>query len=320
MLAASVACAALCFSGRAEADSVMELIGVMQASEHYKERVTAVIGLARLRSPRSVPALLAQLEDKHHAVRGVVAAALGKIGDRRALETLRALAASDKNTFVRRQAKRAIRAIERAKPRAPATPPVRPMRSMKLAGTLGSLDAGLIQQTVNQNLGRVTRCFNTSFQSQPFLGGEVKLRVRVKRDGSVKWLRIEHSNLGSRRSESCILATMRYVRFDRPSGGEAEFTIPLRFGGGDAPRLLTRGSAVARALRARCRALLGAASAPPDLTITAYVKRGRVVSAGLSSAAAPISDAFANRLIRGLTRAALGHTGRRVAKLTYSCR
>jgi hypothetical protein len=89
------------------------LIDLLQSSGNYRIRVQSAQSLGRIREPSTVPALIDALADPHPAVRTAVAQALGRIGDRRALESLRALAAgSDQPGVVVQQAEQAIRQIQ----------------------------------------------------------------------------------------------------------------------------------------------------------------------------------------------------------------
>lgn len=69
------------------------------------------IALGKLKAKRAVGALIFTLRDPNETVQGVAAAALGQIGDRRALASLRSLQQRTSNSFVRKQAARAIASI-----------------------------------------------------------------------------------------------------------------------------------------------------------------------------------------------------------------
>lgn len=106
--------------GNASADKVDNLIEHMREGSDLRQRLSAVLRLARVRDPRSIPALIKALSDPDKTVRGVAAASLGKLVDaktdpevrKEALEKLRELADKDENSFVRKQAEKAVRRIE----------------------------------------------------------------------------------------------------------------------------------------------------------------------------------------------------------------
>jgi hypothetical protein len=136
----------------------------------------------------------------------------------------------------------------------------------------------------------------------------MKLKFRVARDGTVRWVRIRHSNLGSLEVEQCILEQMMSASFHRPEGGEAEFSVPLKFSGGDAVIPLDpRRSAVTKRLLQSCKALLKTDKPrvklrpPAGLLVTLYLNpAGAVVSAGLCADGAPIAAEFAGAFVANL--------------------
>ncbi len=103
------------FGGTANADSTDRLMKQLTTSSDYKVRISAALSLSRLREQRAVPSFIRALKDKDKTVRGVAAASLGKIVNSstkskvriRAISALKAAAASDSNSFVRRQAQKA---------------------------------------------------------------------------------------------------------------------------------------------------------------------------------------------------------------------
>ena len=315
----------LALPGRAQADPVLRLIQILKDAGDYKQRVAAAIALARRQDLRAVPQLLASLHDRHPTVRGVVASVLGKLGDPRAKRPLAALSRRATNGFVKEQVQRAMATLAAAlKPqRAPGqnVPPGRRQKNIYVAGTLGSLDQHSIQEGINAALPAASNCFNQQFQSAPYLKGKVSLKFRITTSGSVKWVFLQRSDLGSLAAEQCILQTMKRARFSRPQGGEAEFTIPLNFGGGDPVRLLDQRSLIARRLQKNCNRLLKngrQALAPPSgMMVSLYVEAGKVVSAGLSADGLGIDEPFAKSFVANLKQFKLNKAGGGVAKLSY---
>jgi hypothetical protein len=148
----------------------------------------------------------------------------------------------------------------------------------------------------------------------------------VGTDGKVRWVRVVRSDLGSLEVERCIVAGMQQATFDQPDGGEAEFSIPLTFGGGDAVTLLDpQTSTVARRLHRGCKQLLGRGRGrlrpPQGLQVGLYLDpRGAVVSAGLAAGGAEIPAAFADAFVAKLKQLKLrdpSDSGR-YRKLVYS--
>lgn len=320
---------------RAHADPVLKLMGILRIAPDYKQRMTAAMALARRKDKRAVPALIAALKDPHPMVRGVVAGVLGKLGDHRAIPALESLLSTAQEQFLRSQAKEALMALKR-----PATPPSGGPGSrvpggrgpgsrvpggdemkMKASGTMGTLDQSSIQDEINARLPAATDCFNREFSRLQYLGGKIKLLFRVNTSGRVKWLMVERSTVGSLAVEACIVGVMKRARFDAPSGGEAEFGIPLAFGGGDPVMSLDGRSKEARRVRRSCRKLMRGTGrgAPAGLLVTIYVNpAGRISSAGLSAGGVELSSSFSNALVSNLKKLKLGRRAGYHRKLTLA--
>ncbi|MCA9673277.1 MAG: AgmX/PglI C-terminal domain-containing protein [Myxococcales bacterium] len=104
-------------------------------------------------------------------------------------------------------------------------------KKLKVSGILGSLDQEAIQRGMRKRLVQAAACYRQRAGAQPYLSGEVTFKFRVARDGTVKRVAIEESSLGSFEVEQCMIGELKQVVFERPHGGEAEFTYPLRFPG-----------------------------------------------------------------------------------------
>jgi hypothetical protein len=101
----------LAWPAQAGADRVDRLVRILKTSDSYKVRLQVVITLGKLKDRRAVPALIGALGDSNYTVRGVAATALGQIGDKRAVSHLKRLARSDRNSFVKSQAKKALKLL-----------------------------------------------------------------------------------------------------------------------------------------------------------------------------------------------------------------
>jgi hypothetical protein len=71
-------------------------------------------------------------------------------------------------------------------------------------------------------------CYTTKVGKRRFLGGEVRLLWELKADGSIKTVKLD-SNLGAWDVEKCLLDIAWSASFDKPTGADAEFEIPLNF-------------------------------------------------------------------------------------------
>lgn len=112
---------ALILSGSARADTVDRLIEDLRSSKKYKVRLSAALSLSKRGDARAIPAFARALRDDDKTVRGVAAAALGKLVTSstpprirsKVLAVLERSAAKDENAFVRKQAKKAIAVLEK---------------------------------------------------------------------------------------------------------------------------------------------------------------------------------------------------------------
>jgi TonB family protein len=101
---------------------------------------------------------------------------------------------------------------------------------LNVRGTVGTLDEGDVQTTVKGQWDDLNLCYTNGLRDLPELGGSVKLKFKVAKDGSVKLATIVESNLGVFSVERCVLDVVRRLRFPKPHGGdEAEVSYPLSF-------------------------------------------------------------------------------------------
>jgi hypothetical protein len=106
--------------GLARADKVDDLVRQLKSEPDYKVRLSAAINLGKIGDKRAVPSFIDALTDADKTVRGVSAAALGKLVDSavdrpvrdRALGELARVAKSDADAFVRSQAQKSFDALK----------------------------------------------------------------------------------------------------------------------------------------------------------------------------------------------------------------
>lgn len=115
-----VVCVLGALAGSALGDRVDDLVRQLKSDPDYKVRLSAAINLGKIGDKRAVPALVDALVDADKTVRGVSAAALGKLVDSavdaqvrgRALAELERVAKSDADAFVRSQAQKSFDALK----------------------------------------------------------------------------------------------------------------------------------------------------------------------------------------------------------------
>lgn len=94
--------------------------------------------------------------------------------------------------------------------------------------TKGAMSKESIEAGLAPHQQAMMDCYTTKVGKRRWLGGEVRLLWEIKADGSIKSVKVD-SNLGAWDVEKCLLDIAWAATFDRPSGGDAEFDVPLNF-------------------------------------------------------------------------------------------
>jgi hypothetical protein len=114
-------------------------------------------------------------------------------------------------------------------------------------------------------------------------------------------VKLAESDLGAWPIERCLLEVARAATFGKPTGGDADFSIPLDFSSrgrfnlwDELESLKAVGGGQVAALDA-CAKAKGVQGPPPeDVTITVYVgPQGKAQSVGFASARSVLEDAWA---------------------------
>lgn len=196
---------------------------------------------------------------------------------------------------------------------------------MQVEGALGTMDQSAVQAGMSRPMLEITSCFDSRQRNQPYLGGRANLQFRVSREGKVKTVRLQESDLGSLELERCIVAAARGASFERPRGGEAEFGFSVEFQGRIQPVPWDPGM-VRNELDENREKLTTIKQgrkteslvAPSGLTVTMYVNgRGKVVSAGMT-AIEEIDDEFATHFVEVLREIKLEQPQGPYAKVTFT--
>ncbi len=183
-------------------------------------------------------------------------------------------------------------------PAAPA--PAAPAHSeVTVSGLTGSLSDVEAHRALDPRMDSFARCFLEQGQGLRQLGGDVRLHIRVGVDGQVRTAYPEDSTVGHRDVERCLSDVAMHTRFPRPRGGEARLTWPLSM---DPPTDVRHPATwdpnrVARVVERRAPDVLARCLEPeaqPNarVQVTAYVRGGRVVSAGAASGEEVASEAL----------------------------
>jgi hypothetical protein len=195
-------------------------------------------------------------------------------------------------------------------PRPPERPPV-------VEGEIGGLPEEAMGRALDALGKDVVGCVTKRAGELEVLGGHLKLKLRVARDGSTRWAYLSESTLGDRDTERCVVELATARSWPKPVGGEglAEKAFDV-----DPPKppatieekRVKRALDDARREAARCKK-----GARGTFLATAYLKpNGRVVAAGV---AVPSDghEGTADCIVEAVKKLEFGKVGGKVSKLTF---
>ena len=186
---------------------------------------------------------------------------------------------------------------------------------------------GLSQEDVSEHFlalrPRLEACVHEAAGRMSVLGGHVNLRMRLDRQGQVRWAYLVDSTLGDREAELCVLRLVKNRNWPKPLSGEGlaetSFEVQPAETPEDLPRFKRRLLAErANAATQRCRRGISG-----EFRATAYVgESGNVLSAGVAPPSAQgetASDCVVDAL-RGIRVGRLGPGRRGAAKISFELR
>lgn len=181
-----------------------------------------------------------------------------------------------------------------------------PQDGVKFQHARGKMDQAAIEAGLSPHTQELTDCYMTKVGRRRWLGGHVVLHWDIKRDGTVTSVKLSESDLGNWDIEKCLLEAARSATFDKPQGGDADFTVPLDFSAKGNAQVWDEDKSL-RAIGGQLAKLDGCPDAkelkkakkpmqraPKNVTLTLYVgPHGKAESVGFSSPSAEISDEWA---------------------------
>jgi len=170
----------------------------------------------------------------------------------------------------------------------------------------GHMEKEAVEAGLAPHSNELTDCYMKNAKRRKWLGGHVLIHWDIKKDGTLTAVKLmSESNLGAWPIEKCLLDVARSASFDKPIGGDADFTLPLDF---TAPRSSLPWSED-QALKAVGGQLVKLEQCDKkhvrqhDVTITLYVgPHGKAQSVGFSSDSVEINEKWAECA----TKAAMG--------------
>ncbi|WP_438019710.1 AgmX/PglI C-terminal domain-containing protein [Sorangium sp. So ce315] len=170
-----------------------------------------------------------------------------------------------------------------------AAPVTESRPSMSSRSEIGGMNEEKVQAAFQRASHRLSRCYERGVQRIPYLGGEIRFKVRVTEDGTARWAFVKDSTLGDRETEACMLKVLKAARWPKPVGGEglAENSFTFEPSSDERPPVpwtpdqLGTPYKKARPALESCRSQAGAS----QLKATLYIDtNGRPLSVGVSSA------------------------------------
>ena len=84
---------------------------------------------------------------------------------------------------------------------------------------LGSIDERAVERKFDELQGKLEGCHKQGRSRVEYLAGDVKVFLRIGKDGRVKYSFFEESTLGDRETEKCLLDLFAELRFSREARG-----------------------------------------------------------------------------------------------------
>jgi hypothetical protein len=189
----------------------------------------------------------------------------------------------------------------------------------------GRMDPAAVQAGIAPHQSELSDCYMNGYKNRRWLGGHVVIHWDIRKDGTVTAVKLmQESDLGAWPIEKCLLDVARSATFDKPQGGDADFTLPLEFEAkgralawNDDQTLRAVGGQLARLDTCNKKA-----PPPPDeVTITAYIgPAGHAQSVGFSSDKSEIAEKWAECAVKTVMSWRLPDPRGQVAKLAIKYR
>jgi hypothetical protein len=97
---------------------------------------------------------------------------------------------------------------------------------------LGSIDQRAVERKFGALQGELEKCHQQGRDRVEYMSGDVKIFMRVGKDGKVRYSYFEESTIGDRDTEKCILDVLGRTTWPQPQGGEAEVRNGFGWGPG----------------------------------------------------------------------------------------
>lgn len=189
---------------------------------------------------------------------------------------------------------------------------------MQVDAEVGAVDAAEVEAVFRKLDPVFLACQKDRLGDVDEIAGELKLVVRLRRDGVAKWARIVDSTVGDSRVEACIMQASRAASWPSPDGREGEISRTFELA-----QLSARGEPSEwkpeRVRGPLAGVVSGCRLGQKRIRITAYVvpdgRSGRARAVGVSSAD-ELSVAEVECVVAGTKRLSLPSPGSWTAKVS----
>jgi hypothetical protein len=93
-------------------------------------------------------------------------------------------------------------------------------QGIRATSEIGGLNEEAVDRTFSSSVSTLERCLRHGAERVEFLGGTVSFYLKIDTRGRVDHAHLEHSTLGDRETERCMLDALRGKTWPRPVGGE----------------------------------------------------------------------------------------------------
>jgi hypothetical protein len=172
-----------------------------------------------------------------------------------------------------------------------------PDEGVTVVNARGHMEKEAVEAGLAPHSNELTDCYMKNSKRRKWLGGHVLIHWDIKKDGTLTAVKLmSESNLGAWAIEKCIIDVARSASFDKPIGGDADFTLPLDFTAARSSMPWSEDQAL-RAVGGQMVKLETCDKKhthPRDVVITLYVgPHGKTQSVGFSSDFSEIDEKWA---------------------------
>jgi hypothetical protein len=91
---------------------------------------------------------------------------------------------------------------------------------MQASSEIGGLNEEEVEAAFSSSVSGLKRCLSRGAERVEFLGGSVSFFLKIDGGGKVHHAHLEHSTLGDRSTERCMLDALRAKSWPKPVGGD----------------------------------------------------------------------------------------------------